>query len=647
MRRGSWTMVAAALACAAPAVGQAPRVAYPPGAEEIAAVLTPGVGKIGPLDAHALGLLVDTLLGRAVERDALPGAAVAIVQDGRVVLLRGYGFADVARRRPVDPERTIFRVGSVSKPLTAVAVMQLVERGRLRLDADVSPLLPDLGIEPAFPEPITVHHLLTHTAGLDTRLSGTAAPTEEGVRTLGEYLADDLPPRVRAPGRVVAYSNHGYSLLGHLVERLSGEEFADYMARRVFAPLGMTRSGFRFGPDVRPEAAVGYEPARGGNVLAPPIHPHIVPAASMVTTAADMARFMIWQLEGSAGGVGAALADSTLRRMQARRFTAHAGIPGVAYGLFESYFRGQRLLFHSGGIHGYMAAVYLWPEQRVGLFVADNGYRADPILSVLRTFMGRAFPYHSAVPFPPAGTRERTERVVGSYRLANHPRTSLEKAGGIRNPTLDAKRLADGSLSLFGLRMLEAVPGVYREIEGDETAAFEPLGGGGMRLTTTYPWPGTETWERVPWWSTALPNQLLLGLTFLLSLGALLRPVPWRRRLPSFDRGAAPAALDARARALVRAVAALDLAVVLLPILGARSAGRAGLQYGVPWQMDAGATLAIGCALLLPLLAWLAIEAVRADRWSIGERIALGGLAAVQLLFVLQLHYWNLLGIRH
>src|SRR5215204_6428506 len=138
MRTRFRTALGMILFWATPAPGQVARIAYPPGAEGIAEVLSPGVGKIAPLDGAALRVLVDSLVGRAVNPEGMPGGAVAIVQDGRVVLLRGYGFADVARRRPVDPERTIFRVGSVSKPLAAVAVMQMVERGRLDLGADVA-----------------------------------------------------------------------------------------------------------------------------------------------------------------------------------------------------------------------------------------------------------------------------------------------------------------------------------------------------------------------------------------------------------------------------------------------------------------------------------------------------------------------------
>lgn len=161
---------------------------------------------------------VDALVRAELAELRIPGAVVSIVYRGRVLLARGYGLADLERGTPMDPNSTVVRVGSISKPVTATAVMQLAESGALRLDADVNDYLDDVRVPAAFGRPVTAADLLTHTAGFDVRLSGTAAASEDDVLPLGVYLARDLPPRVRPPGRVLAYSNHGYTLLGHLVE---------------------------------------------------------------------------------------------------------------------------------------------------------------------------------------------------------------------------------------------------------------------------------------------------------------------------------------------------------------------------------------------------------------------------------------------
>ena len=123
----------------------------------------------GPQDPQELSRSLDELLPPQMARWHAPGAVFALVKDGRVLLVKGYGHADLDARRPADPERTLFRVYSVSKAVTATAAMQLVEQGRLSLDRDVNGYLPDPGIPATFPEPITLFNLLTHTSGLDDR----------------------------------------------------------------------------------------------------------------------------------------------------------------------------------------------------------------------------------------------------------------------------------------------------------------------------------------------------------------------------------------------------------------------------------------------------------------------------------------------
>lgn len=588
------------------------------------------------LDSAALVALVDSVMRESIEARQIPGAVVTVVANGRVILLRGYGYANLEDRVPVDAERTVFRVGSVSKPITAFAALRLVEQGRLDLDADVNRYLEDFEVPATFAAPTTAAHLLTHRAGFDTHLNGTAARTEAEVRGLGEYLAAELPPRVRPPGDALAYSNHGYTLLGHLVETISGEPFADHVQRHVLEPLGMTRSGFRFTPEVARRAAIGYE--RDGDAFrrAPPVHPHIVPAASFSTTGADMGRFMLAML-------GAREASAARRMMQGQRYTPDPRMPGVGYGLYESNFGGRRLLHHAGGIHGYMAAVYLWPGEGVGLFVANNGYRGDVITGLLFDFMNAAFPQAPRAA-QSTSSPERSVQYEGSYRLANHPRTTLEKAGGIRNAPLRVSMMSDGALQVFGLRFIEVEPGFYREEGSDETLAFQRAANGDVRLITTYPWQGTEVWDRLEWWQTPAPSRFVLGFALIAGLIGIVNPLPDDASIRSIFQARPDSAPLRSSRVLIRIVAIVDLAVILLPVVGVRLAGAAGLQYGVPWPMDLSGLLAIGAALLLlPLAARAASAFRRGGEWTARQRTTLAALLVLQLLFVAVLTQWNLI----
>lgn len=209
----------------------------------------------------ALGFerFADSLMTAQLAKQHIPGATLAVVREGRIVFARGYGYADLERRTPVDAERTMFRVASVSKLLTATAAMQLVEQGRLDLHADVNEYLGLFKVPPTYPRPVTLFDLLTHTAGFDESNIARKAHRPSDVKPLGDYLARRLPSRVRPPGELICYSNHGMSLAGYLVEVTSGLPFEQYMKERVFTTLGMAHSSFKLVPDSIADLAAGYE----------------------------------------------------------------------------------------------------------------------------------------------------------------------------------------------------------------------------------------------------------------------------------------------------------------------------------------------------------------------------------------------------
>lgn len=610
--------------------------------------LRPGVSKIPEIDTERLRAAVDSFMDRDMADLRVPGAVVAIVQNGEVILLRGYGVADSARGTPVDPDHTVFRLGSVTKPFTAIAALQLAEQGRLDLHADVNRYLRAFQVPEAFGRPVTAHDLLTHTAGFDTRLNGTAARSEDRVRSLAGYLASDLPPRVRPPGDTLAYSNHGYTLLGHLVEAISGERYDAYVTDHILVPLGMSGASLRFTDAVARAVATGYEPRGYGHTPAPPVYPNIVPAASLNATGRDMTRFMIALLEGGEIDGRRILAESTVALMTAPEFRQDPRVSGMTYGFMENFWHGQRMVLHSGGIRGFMSAVYLWPDQHIGLFVADNGYRGDLIFDLLFDFMDRYFPYPDRLPIIQPGAAVRARRYPGYYRTTEQARDNLEKAGGIRNSPLQVEARADGTLRVFDDTFVEVAPGLFRNA-GSETLAFLEDRDGNVRgVVTTYPFQGNEVMERIGVLKTDAPSQLLLVVTLVLSLFTMVAPPRWPR--PAM--GTLPTSSPSRASRLTtgaaRLMAVLSVLFLALMWLGTRSASRtAGMLYGVPWQMDAAAIVAIGVLGLIPALLGGTVWTWRRSEWVFKDRLHLSLLMAVSVAFLLALWYWNLIGIQH
>jgi CubicO group peptidase (beta-lactamase class C family) len=195
----------------------------------------------GPTDAKELEQFLDKIFTAEMEKEHIPGAAFVFVKDGAVLFSKGYGFVDLERSKPVSTERTIFRIGSISKLFTATAVVQLADRRKLDLQNDVTRYLKKVKVPATYPQPITAAQLLSHTAGLDEIRPGTQAPNSEGVLPLADFLQTRLA-RIRAPGEVISYSTYGITLAGELIEEVSGMSFESYLQRNIWQPLGMDRT---------------------------------------------------------------------------------------------------------------------------------------------------------------------------------------------------------------------------------------------------------------------------------------------------------------------------------------------------------------------------------------------------------------------
>jgi CubicO group peptidase (beta-lactamase class C family) len=186
---------------------------------------------------------LDALIPSQLRNRNIAGAVVSVVKDGQVLFQKGYGYADFEAKKPVLPDQTLFRPGSISKLFTATAVMQLVEQGKLDLDRDVNDYL-DFEIPKTYPEPVTLRRLLTHTAGFEDTLKNLFVAHESDLKPLSTYLLNEMPARIFPPGKVPSYSNYGFTVAGYIVERVSGEKFERYIDNHILKPLQMTNSTF-------------------------------------------------------------------------------------------------------------------------------------------------------------------------------------------------------------------------------------------------------------------------------------------------------------------------------------------------------------------------------------------------------------------
>jgi CubicO group peptidase (beta-lactamase class C family) len=420
-----------------------------------------------PIDSAELARFIDPLITAQMAKEQIPGAVFILVQNGRVLYQRGYGFADLGNQKPVDPEKTIWRIGSISKVFTATAVVQLADRGKLKLSDDVNRYLTRVRAPATFPEPVRIEHLLTHTAGFDEIRPGTRAETQAGLLSLERFLSGKLV-RLRPPGRVISYSTYGITLAGYLVEQVSGLDFESYLARNIWRPLGMFRTNIVVPDSLQRDVAVGYELDGGENKRATWEWYHTTPASSINASAADMGRFMIAHLQNGRLGSTRILSASAALEMHRPHATSHPKLAGFAYGFYEEFTNGEHLLEHGGNVEGFSAQMTLIPQRGIGFFIATQHEPARLRDVVQEAFVDHYFPQKAAPirPVPMAGYRDRAQKFVGTYELNQFCHT----CGADRRvyTRVDVKANPDGTISITGNPepLVEVSPLFFKRVSG-------------------------------------------------------------------------------------------------------------------------------------------------------------------------------------
>ena len=309
---------------------------------------------------------IEALVAAEMAKQKIPGMSVAVVAGGEPRWAAGFGMQDIENEVPARAT-TVYRLGSISKPITAVAVMQLFERGRLDLDAPVQKYCP------AFPEkqwPVTTRQLLGHLAGVRHYKSEEEFNSTRFYASVTDGLAmfkDD--PLLSEPGTKYTYTTHGYSVLGCVVEGASGQTFADFTRENIFKPAGAERLRVDSIADIIKGRAQGYRITDKGELTNSPLadNSYKVPGGGFVSTVEDLARFAA-ALQG-----GRLLKRETVELMYARQKTKDG--KETAYGLGWSVFArptGERAVGHSGGQQRISTFLHMQPDQGLAVVIMSN-----------------------------------------------------------------------------------------------------------------------------------------------------------------------------------------------------------------------------------------------------------------------------------
>jgi CubicO group peptidase (beta-lactamase class C family) len=492
---------------------------------------TPAAGT-HELTQSDLEAFLDGLMPLQIAREDIAGVVISVVKDGKPFFSKGYGYSNVEKRIPVSPENTLFRPGSISKLFTWTAIMQQVEQGKLDLNRDVNDYL-DFKIPPTYPQPIVLRNVMTHTPGFEETIQELFVENASDLKPLNEYLKAHLPDRIFPPGTVPAYSNYATALAGYILQRVSGEAWADYIQNHIFTPLEMSHcTVLQPLPDnLKDLMSGGYEVA---SEKAKPFEwVEAAPAGSSSVTAADMQHFMIAHLENGKYNGQEILRPETVQLMHSRQFTPLEGMNGMALGFYEETRNGHRIIGHAGDTQYFHSDLHLIPDAGVGFFISYNSAgkgEGRPREAVWHAFLDRYFPYQ-----PPAGAVQQTAAadaalVSGHYIISRRSQTTIFKIFNVLGESKVSPN-SDRTISLNALKDLngqpmkleEIGPLRFRQVNGQDQVGFKRDESGRLVLVTDFP---VFVFQRAPWdENSGLSLPFIVSALIVLLLTIILWPV--------------------------------------------------------------------------------------------------------------------------
>ncbi|MHA6531395.1 serine hydrolase domain-containing protein [Paenibacillus sp. BAC0078] len=593
------------------------------------------------LTAGQLEQIVDPIMQDGLDNRHVPGTAVVVTQGERIIWSKGYGYANVERKIPVDPARTVMRVGSLTKTFTAVAAMQLAEQGKLTLHDDVNQFLRTYKIPVFKDQPITLHHLLTYTSGLDEIIYRISASSREKALSADQFLREYVSWKtpVREPGQEYEYSNAGIGLVGNIIEQVSGSDLGDYMSKNLFAPLNMPSASLTV-PESGPDVAKSYMYSGGAYQAVPFSYVNLPGAGGLSVIPNEFAHFMIAMLNRGDFQGTAILAPSSVDEMQRRQFAESPDVAGMGYGLFRGKLAdGSLTLRHTGDIEAFSAKMELIPSQELGILIVSNGAAEGMnINDKITDAITGLFTGDTPDVKPLALSLEQLREYEHTYLFAAAPQQGWGKWLYFLGGKEFKVTAADGGLTLSGVfpdgtgekREKFFVPvaeDLFQEKGGTQQLWFDRQRD--LRMTFVQETTMAETpefWQRP---STLIALYLGCGLLIIvLSLIWLIRYV-----LRLFRKSNKPVSLH-------MGIITLSLSVFLIIQL---NYGNSAITFGYPaWFVWGVSSLPFLAVIAAVHLIWR--DGVKGFREK-GAPLARCAVAAGSIAYTAFLFYWNMLSI--
>jgi len=599
-------------------------------------------------DPAELEAFMDGVLEAQLAAYHIAGATVAVVKDGVLFFAKGYGYADLKERKRVQADKSLFRIASLSKLFVWTAVMQLVEQGKLDLDTDINTYLTQFKIPPAYDQPVTMTHLMTHTAGFEDHVIRLFMKNADRLLPLGDLLAQELPARVRRPGDIAAYSNHGTAIAAYIVEQISGKPWDDYVEENILKPLGMAHTTFRQPVPGKLSANLskGYTYSAVEFQEETFVYVPLAPVAAGSTTATDMANFMIAHLNQGRFGDARILDGKTARQMHSAVFHHAPEVNPMAHGFIDMSRNGQGLIGHSGNLFFFHSLLTLLPEHKVGLFISYNSQGGQKAAAeTYELYMNRYYPPGEIPALTPGeNPKVQLQRFDGDYFSSRRVHRRFTKLGALFQ-TVKVTHSEDGVLKTIGketTRWIRTKPLSFREENGLGTLVFREDDKG--RITHMFigdlPY---MAFERIGY-RDSIKMHAILAITAILLF--ITTAVSWpfaalirrRHNVKLNHRTCIP-----RSAYITAWIACLSIIIVAaLFAVGLRDPN--AIVFGIPIWIKIIMVLAIVSVLMTAGAFLYAVVIWKSGKGSIGGRVYYTAVVMALISTSWQLNHWKLLG---
>lgn len=599
----------------------------------------------------------DTLVPKEMKNRHVSGMVIIIMDADSLIFSKGYGYANVEKQVSATPDKTVWRVASIAKVVTATAVMQLVEKGKANLDTDINTYLKGIQIPEKFGKPITLRHLLTHTAGFDDRFLNKSFRTAEARPSLKAFIKEVLPERIYPPGEVYTYSNVGNALAGLVVQDITGTDFAAYCKTHIFEPLNMKHSSFRLNEELKQNLYTSYVHQDSSYKEVPFDYLGDYPAGQLLSPATEFVRFMQAHLNKGIFDGTRILSEKLTKAMHSTQFTHHPKLNGsTGYAFHIGEHNGHKVVNHAGGYVGLATRMELFPNDSIGVFMAANAGSTGIMGAVVDSFVQTFFPpdAENQTDYPLENLPEydkKVDKFTGYYRGTRYTHNDFTKAfllAGI-NSEVHIRKNEQGMLKMYDLqgkerRLIQTEPNIFRSIDDDYYMAFKTAENGEPQFLFTH---GTGALEKIPaFFEHSKQLTVISGILLLFLLVLLVRLFAriFRKKKPQQELKTMR--ILACTTAGVSLLHWILMGIVLFVLTPAWEVFQTGLSYGMPSSMYAVQVLPFIAliALVLLIYQWIRQLNNRHINWLSKAFYVLFILVGV--LYTWMLNYWNLMGFK-